>query len=58
MHASISTWVTRETRVQFAEKESKERIQQKGNGTEFRDEEPAYVPGSVVLEVQMCSETV
>ena len=50
--------MTRETRVQFAEKESKERIQQKANGTEFRNGEPAYVPGTVVLEVQMCSETV
>lgn len=50
--------MTRETRVQLAEKKSKESIQQKGNGTAFRDGEPAYVPGSVVLEVQMCSETV
>ena len=56
MPPSLPGW--QEKGVQFAEKESKERIQQKGNGTEFRDGEPAYVPGSVVLEVQMCSETV
>ena len=41
--------------LKFAQKERERGIQQRGNRTKSWDGEPSHVPGSVALEVQMCS---